>query len=81
MLSRFNYSILLKEIVMKKMLAVVMVVAFALSAGSALAGKVNCTVDKVDGNTVTMTCKKADKLKAGQAVTVKAAKKKAIEGC
>lgn len=66
---------------MKKMLTLVMVVAFAFSAGSALARKVKCTVDKVDNSTVTMTCKKADKLKAGQAVTVKVAKKKAIEGC
>ncbi len=80
-MSRFINLILTKENVMKKMLTVVMVVAFAFSAGSALAGKVKCTVDKVDGSTVTMTCKKADKLKAGEAVTVKAAKKKAIEGC
>lgn len=81
MLTGIITQFLIKENAMKKMLTVVMVVAFALSAGSALAGKVKCTVDKVDGNTVTMTCKKADKLKAGQAVTVKAAKKKAIEGC
>ena len=80
-MSRFANSILTKENIMKKMLTVVMVVAFAFSAGSALAGKVKCTVDKVDGSTVTMTCKKADKLKAGEAVTVKAHKKKAIEGC
>ncbi len=80
-MSRFINLILTEENVMKKMLTVVMVVAFAFSAGSALAGKVKCTVDKVDGSTVTMTCKKADKLKAGEAVTVKAAKKKAIEGC
>lgn len=66
---------------MKKMVTVVMVVAFALSAGSALAAKVSCTVDSVAGDKVTMTCKKADKLKAGDAVSVKAAKKKAIEGC
>ena len=65
---------------MKKLVTVVMVVAFALSAGSALASSCKCTVDSVAGNTVTMTCKKADKLKAGQAVTVKA-KKAAIEGC
>jgi len=81
MLSKFTlFNFLTKEKIMKKMLTVVMVVAFALSAGSALAGKVKCTVDKVDGDTVTMTCKKADKLKAGEDVTVKAAKK-AIEGC
>ncbi len=66
---------------MKKMVTVVMVVAFALSAGSALASKVKCKVDSVEGNTVTMTCKKADKLKAGMKVAVKESKKKAVEGC
>ena len=66
---------------MKKMVTGVMVVAFALSAGIAMASTVKCTVDGVSGDKVTMTCKKADKLKAGDAVTVKAAKKKAIEGC
>ncbi len=66
---------------MKKMVTVVMVAAFALSAGVAFAASVKCTVDSVAGDKVTMTCKKADKLKAGAAVTVKAAKKKAIEGC
>ncbi|WP_457573549.1 selenite/tellurite reduction operon protein ExtJ [Desulfolithobacter sp.] len=66
---------------MKKVVTVVMVVAFALSAGVAMAARVKCTVDSVDGDKVTMTCKKASKLKAGQKVTVKPVKKKAIEGC
>lgn len=66
---------------MKKVVTVVMVVAFALSAGVAMAARVKCTVDSVDGDKVTMTCKKASKLQAGQKVTVKVAKKKAIEGC
>ena len=65
---------------MKKMVTVVMVAAFALSAGIALAASENCTVDKVDGDTVTMTCK-GTKMKAGDSVKVKGAKKKAIEGC
>ena len=64
---------------MKKLVTVVMVVAFALSAGSAFA-KSKCEVVSVDGDTVTMTCKGAD-VKAGDKVTVKAAKKKAVEGC
>ncbi len=66
---------------MKKLITVVMVAAFALSAGAALAGSVKCTVESVSGDTVTLTCKKASKLKVGEAVKVKAAKKKAIEGC
>ena len=66
---------------MKKMVTVVMVVAFALSAGSALAAKVKCTVDSVEGDKVTMTCQKADSLKAGAKVSVKAGGKKAVEGC
>ena len=65
---------------MKKMVTVVMVVAFALSAGAAFAKSDKCTVDGVDGDKVTMTCK-GTKMKAGDKVTVKAAKKKAIEGC
>ncbi len=67
---------------MKKIVIVTMVVAFALSAGFAIAGRVACTVDKVEGDQVTMTCKNADSLKAGTAVKVKVVKKKkAIEGC
>lgn len=65
---------------MKKIVTVVMVVAFALSAGTALAASEACTVDAVDGDKVTMTCK-GSKMKAGDKVKVKAAKKKAIEGC
>ncbi len=66
----------------KGIVAVVLSLAFAASS-VAVAGTVNCTVDAVDGDKVTMTCKGADKLAAGDAVKVKAAKKKAaaIEGC
>ncbi len=67
---------------MKKIVITTMVAAFVLSAGFAVAAKISCTVDKVEGDQVTMTCKKADSLKAGTAVKVKVAKKKkAIEGC
>lgn len=66
---------------MKKILSAVMVTAFVLSAASVYAAKVTCTVDAVDGDKVTMTCKKADNLKVGDTVSVKAKKKKAIEGC
>ena len=66
---------------MKKIVTLAMVAAFVISTGVAFAGTVKCTVDKVEGTTVTMTCKKADKLKAGDNVKVKVAKAKAIEGC
>ena len=65
---------------MKKMVTVVMVAAFVLSSGLAFAKSTSCTVDAVDGDKVTMTCKDG-KMKAGDAVKVKAGKKKAIEGC
>ena len=64
---------------MKKIVITLMAAAFALSVGTAFAAKVKCTVDGVDGDKVTMTCDKADSLKAGDKVTVKA--KKALEGC
>lgn len=63
---------------MKKIVIAMMVAAFVLSAGAVFAAK--CTVDSVDGNKVTVTCDKADGMKAGDSVTVKAAKK-GLEGC
>ncbi|PID71868.1 MAG: hypothetical protein CSB34_05020 [Desulfobulbus propionicus] len=66
---------------MKKIISAVMVGAFVMSASVVMAASVKCTVDTVEGDKVTMTCKKADKLKAGDKVSVKAKKKKAIEGC
>lgn len=66
---------------MKKLVTAILVVAFALSsAGLVMAAKVKCTVDSVEGDKVTMTCDKADELKAGDKVQVKGAKA-AVEGC
>lgn len=62
---------------MKKVISAMMVAAFVLTAGAVFAAK--CTVDSVEGNKVTVTCDKAD-VKAGDSVTVKAAKK-GLEGC
>ena len=65
----------------KGIVSVVLALTFAVST-VAVAAKVKCTVDSVAGNTVTMTCKKADSLTVGGEVTVKAKKKAAaIEGC
>lgn len=66
---------------MKKVFAIAIALAFALSAGVVVAAKVKCTVDSVEGDKVTMTCKKADTLAAGDKVTVKKKKAKALEGC
>lgn len=65
---------------MKKVLVVAAALAIALSAGVVVA-KVTCTVDSVEGDKVTMTCKNADDLAAGDKVTVKKKKAKALEGC
>jgi hypothetical protein len=65
---------------MNKMIAVGLVVAFAVTAGVAFAATQKCTVDTVEGDTVTMTCKKTE-LKAGDTVKVRADKKKVVEGC
>ena len=66
---------------MKKLVVAVIVATFVMSSTMVLAAKVKCTVDSVDGNKITLTCKKADKLKAGQKVVVKEKKKAAYEGC
>lgn len=67
----------------KKIVSLAMAVVFALSvAGLGYAAKLKCTVDAVDGEKVTMTCKKASKLAPGDKVKVSPPKKKgAIEGC
>jgi hypothetical protein len=69
------------EVIMKKIISLAMAAAFVVSASTVFAASVKCTVDAVEGDKVTMTCDKADSLTAGDSVTVKAKKKKAIEGC
>jgi hypothetical protein len=67
----------------KKIVAFAMAVVFSFcTAGLGFAAKLKCTVDEVDGDKVTMTCAKADKLKEGDKVKVSPPKKKsAVEGC
>jgi len=68
----------------KKMLSLALTMVFLAGiAGIGMAaGDVACEVKGVEGKTVTLECDDADKLQAGDAVKVKAEKKKkAIEGC
>ncbi len=62
--------------------AAVLVLAFTIgTAGSVFAARVNCTVDAVEGDKVTMTCKEADKINVGDKAKVSTSKKGAVEGC
>ena len=61
--------------------ALAMVFALGTVGTSFAAKKLKCTVDAVDGEKVTMTCKKADKLAPGDKVKVSPAKKATVEGC
>lgn len=66
----------------KRIVSLMLAVVFALStAGIGFAASVKCTVDGVDGDKVTMTCEKADKMEAGDKVKVRVSKGAAIEGC
>jgi len=68
----------------KKIITLLLALSFIFCvAGVSIAAKaVTCKVAAVDGDTVTLECKKgADKLKVGSKVKVKSAKKKAVEGC
>lgn len=66
----------------KKIVALAMAVFFSFcAAGSGFAAKIKCTVDAVEGDKVTMTCEKADKMAAGDNVKVSTSKKGAVEGC
>lgn len=66
-----------EDLIMKKILAVLMAAAFVFSASTVFAAK--CTVEAVEGNKVTLNCDKADDVKAGDKVNVRASKK--LEGC
>ena len=66
----------------KKLMAALMALAFALGTASfGFAAKLSCTVDKVEGDKVTMTCEGADKVKAGDKVKVSLPKAGGVEGC
>jgi hypothetical protein len=66
----------------KKIVCFALAMVFALStAGIGFAAKLKCTVDAVDGEKVTMTCKKAAKLAPGDKIKVSPAKKATVEGC
>ncbi len=66
----------------KKIVCFALAMVFALStAGIGFAAKLKCTVDAVEGEKVTMTCGKADKLAPGDKVKVSPPRKGAIEGC
>lgn len=66
---------------MKKIIAAVMVAAFAAAAGAAFAAKAEkCTVETVEGDKVTITCKETA-LKTGDKVEVKVKEDKPVEGC
>ncbi|MEJ2034362.1 MAG: hypothetical protein P8Y63_15290 [Deltaproteobacteria bacterium] len=68
----------------KRMLSLALATTFVVgTAGIGIAASyIHCTVKEVKGDTVTLTCDKADKLEAGSKVKVKAEKKKMmIEGC
>ena len=65
---------------MKKFAVLMMTGMFALSVASVSMAAETCTVDAVDGDKVTMTCKDT-KMKAGDTAKVKAKAAAAIEGC
>ncbi len=70
---------------MKKSIILMTALIFMVTAVATIqAAALKCTVEKVEGNVVTMNCgDKAAKLSAGTQVKVKTAKAKsaAIEGC
>ncbi len=58
------------------------VTMFSLSAGGAFAATAKCKVTEIKDNVVTLDCgTTAGKIVVGDAVKVKTARKKAIEGC
>jgi len=66
----------------KKLAAAVLALVFAMgTVGTAFAAKLDCVVDAVDGDIVTMTCEGAAKAKVGDKARVMTKSKGAVEGC
>ena len=54
----------------------------ALTTGASMAAVTKCTITEIKDNIVTLDCgDKAGKMKVGDTIKVKTARKKAIEGC
>ena len=70
---------------MKKVVAALMVTAFAFCIGTAFAKTERCTVKAVavegEKTAVTLECEKDAELKVDDKVKVKKVKKKVVEGC
>jgi hypothetical protein len=70
---------------MKKIFATIMMALFfgaGISSTTLASKSIQCTVSTVENIVATLDCgDKAEKLTVGNEVTVKTAKKKAIEGC
>lgn len=66
----------------KSSLLLAIIAMFTLTSSVALAASGKCTVIEIKDNVVTLDCGTiAAKLKVGDEVKIKTAKKKAIEGC
>lgn len=67
---------------MKKTITAIIVGSIiALGSTGVWAKSYSCEVIQVEGDNVTLQCKKTDGLTEGMKVKVKTSKKKAIEGC
>jgi hypothetical protein len=65
----------------KKLTAISSALILSLFISPAFAKKYSCEITEVDGETVTLQCKKTDGLEKGTKIKFKTSTKKAIEGC
>lgn len=66
----------------KTMVLLATIALFSLTSGAALAASGKCTVTEIKDSVVILDCgTAAAKMKVGDEVKIKTAKKKAIEGC
>ncbi len=65
----------------KTMATVITVLTLSLFTSLAFAKNYSCKIIEVDGETITLQCKKFEGLEKGAKVKLKTSSKKAIEGC
>ena len=71
-----------KEVSMKTVIVAATIISIALSSGLVIAASDRCVVEKSEGKTLVITCRKdTNGFKPGTEIKIKSSRKAALEGC
>ena len=71
-----------KEVTMKTVIVAATIISIAFASGLVIAASDRCVVEKSEGKTLVITCRKDTKgFKPGSEIKIKTSRKAALEGC